>query len=260
VSEDPGNRAATLAALTRMAEAAAREHPTPEQLFAYQEGQLTADEEDAIREHLALCPDCTRMVLELAGVVQGELPEAAPLSEREAASLATAIARFAAPRGKERRTYHGALRRLALPLAASLATVALASLFWARSRPLDGGAAAGARANVAVRELVPVAQGISPSDRGQPEPLPPATPAVVLVLDVADQRGFPRYLAVVSDQRGGRVLMTNDALQRSPLGNFTLEIVSPLPGSGLYHIQLWGLDGGRRVSLAEYQVDLRTAG
>ena len=41
-------------------------HPTARKLAAYQDGQLTSEEEEEIQEHLAECRECTRALLDLA--------------------------------------------------------------------------------------------------------------------------------------------------------------------------------------------------
>lgn len=41
------------------------DHPKPETLLAYRADTLSADEDEAVREHLAECADCTGLVLEL---------------------------------------------------------------------------------------------------------------------------------------------------------------------------------------------------
>jgi hypothetical protein len=41
------------------------DHPTPEELSAYQAGELTPEQSDAIQEHLAGCELCTEVLLDL---------------------------------------------------------------------------------------------------------------------------------------------------------------------------------------------------
>ncbi|MEM9552926.1 MAG: hypothetical protein AAGC60_01605 [Acidobacteriota bacterium] len=42
------------------------EHPTPEVLLAYHERRLPSPAREALLDHLALCPRCSRAVLDLA--------------------------------------------------------------------------------------------------------------------------------------------------------------------------------------------------
>src|SRR5262245_53308308 len=88
MTEAQDQRASMIHGLVREAGLEAGGHPAPEQLFEYQEGLLREEEEAKVQDHLALCPDCTRMVLELAGTVEPEFPEVeGPLSEERMAAL-----------------------------------------------------------------------------------------------------------------------------------------------------------------------------
>ncbi len=259
VTDDAERRAAALVALGRAGGGAGVEHPAPEHLFAYHDGSLAAAEEEAIREHLVLCPSCTRTVLEIAGVVETELPAAGVLDEREAARLAAAIRQRAGLPSSRRRRGGGVVSRAILSVAVALALVALVTMFWEWAPRREGAVAGGPLANVVVRDLVPVGAGARDREGGRSGELPSAAPAVVLVLDLADLRTFPRDRLGLSEQDGGKILWTSEALTRDGRGNFTLELTRPLPGSGLYRIDLWGLDGQRREQLAAYLTDLRAA-
>lgn len=48
----------TLAAVLEKTTAAFAEHPGPDRLFAYNAGELSEEEEEALRDHLSLCRDC----------------------------------------------------------------------------------------------------------------------------------------------------------------------------------------------------------
>lgn len=45
---------------------AAESHPTPEDLAAYQAGELAMAQRERIKDHLAICEDCSRLLLDLA--------------------------------------------------------------------------------------------------------------------------------------------------------------------------------------------------
>jgi anti-sigma factor RsiW len=55
---------AVLARETR-SERDTRSHPVPEELVAYQAGDLSPDEDQEVQEHLILCPDCPDLLLAL---------------------------------------------------------------------------------------------------------------------------------------------------------------------------------------------------
>lgn len=47
-----------LAAVLRKTTAGFEEHPAPDRLFAFSAGELSGEDEEAVREHLSLCRDC----------------------------------------------------------------------------------------------------------------------------------------------------------------------------------------------------------
>lgn len=55
-----------LRALAARERRALDDHPTPETLGAYRAGELPPEEQEALRDHLALCPDCAEMLLDFA--------------------------------------------------------------------------------------------------------------------------------------------------------------------------------------------------
>ena len=192
-----GRRVSMVYGLAREAGLEAGEHPAPERLFEYQEGLLTKEQEAEVQDHLTLCPECTRMVLELSGTVAPELPEVeAPFSRERVEAIWPGLRRrLPHPPKPQVARWRRSAQRVALPLAASflLATLAL------------------------VLSLVGV------------------------------------YGLVSAD---GKFLWLSDELQRSTRGNFTLQLARPVPDSGRYRVRLFGVDGGRREPLAEYEVDL----
>jgi hypothetical protein len=64
-----------LRALAARERRALDDHPTPETLVAYRAGELPAEDQEALRDHLALCPDCAEMLLDLATFEQFTPPE-----------------------------------------------------------------------------------------------------------------------------------------------------------------------------------------
>lgn len=63
-------------------------HPSPEELVAYRAGDLTAEEDDRIQEHLTQCGECARLLLDLAEFEQLPPPpeEIGPVDARDEAS------------------------------------------------------------------------------------------------------------------------------------------------------------------------------
>src|SRR5690349_24851844 len=64
------------------------DHPASEDLVAYRAGDLTAEEDDRIQEHLTQCRDCARLLLDLAEFEQLTPPpdELGPVDARAEAS------------------------------------------------------------------------------------------------------------------------------------------------------------------------------
>lgn len=68
-------------ALRRLAEQKRRSltnHPTPQELASYHAGELPPEAEARLREHLALCRECSDLLLDLAGFADLKPPEGVP--------------------------------------------------------------------------------------------------------------------------------------------------------------------------------------
>lgn len=262
MTEERNSRASAFTDLVRQAGLDAGPHPAPERLLEYQEWLLGQAEAEAVQDHLALCPECTRKVLELAGTLPPELPAGvAPLSDEQMAEIWPAIRGrlpLSAPIPLETGRPRRQAWRTALPLAASLLlATTLAASYWAGSMLRENRRLAEPRVNVAVEDLVPVGQTDVRRERSSRKDVSPQAEAVLLVLNVADLRPFPAYGAEIREGPQGPVLWSSDRLRRSSRGNFTVQLSRPFPGSGPYRIRLFGIDGDRRELLAEYEADLR---
>ena len=254
MTDERGWRASATRELMRAAGLDSDAHPSAERLFEYQEGLLAPDIEDEVRDHLSLCPSCTRMVLELSGIVPPELPESGePLSEERMAELWPGMRqRLAFASRPKPAPWRHSLDRIVLPLAAVLLLVTLvASLLLKENRRLTA-----PRGNVAILDLVPSGEEGVRRDGGRERSALREAEAVLLVLNLADLRPFPIYRAEILDLEGGEPLWVSDDLKRSVRGNFTLQLARPFPGSGRYRIRLLGIDGHRREPLAEYEIHL----
>jgi hypothetical protein len=262
MTEERNLRASAFSDLLRSAGLKAGPHPPPERLLEYQEGLLGEPEAEVVRDHLALCSECTRMVLELASTLPPELPARfAPLSDEQMAEVWPAIRQrlpLSPPIPLEAGRPRRLVWRIALPLVASvLLATTLASSYWAWSMLRESRRLADPRVNVAIENLVPTGQTDIRGDGDLRKGVPPRTDAVLLVLNMADLRPFPVYGAEIREGLQGPVLWSSDQLQRNSRGNFTVQLLRPFPGSGLYRIRLFGIDGQRRELLAEYEADLR---
>lgn len=70
--------AAALKFLTDQERRLLADHPAPRQLAAYHAGELAPEAEARIREHLALCRDCSDLLLDLAGFKKLTPPPGVP--------------------------------------------------------------------------------------------------------------------------------------------------------------------------------------
>jgi hypothetical protein len=260
MTEERDQRVAMLYDLVREAGLEDGGHPPADQLFAYQEGLLTSGEEAEVQDHLSLCPDCARMVLELSGTVEPEMPATeTPFSEERLAKLWPGMRRrlplpFQAGTASRRRSSE----RIASALAASFLLATGGVSLWAWSLHQQNHQLAEPRVNVEVRDLVPLGEGGVRRGRGDEAGVPRGSEAVLLVLNLDNLRSFPTYRAEIQELPAGKVVWVGSDLRRSSRGNFTLQLPFPFPGSGRYRIRLLGVEGDRRELLATYEVDLST--
>ncbi len=62
------------------------EHPSPEELSAYQANELTPEEDERIQDHLAVCQHCTELLLDLEEFLEPPAVAAEPAADFEAAA------------------------------------------------------------------------------------------------------------------------------------------------------------------------------
>jgi anti-sigma factor RsiW len=238
-------------------------HPAPEQIVAYHEHRLPAEEMESLRAHLVACPDCAAQLVELAALVEGD---DAPGPEMSRAELDAAWQR---QRGKlfpgsplsfpDRRTHDAPprLRRAwaaaaSLGLAAALLAVVVA-VQWRTivrlERPqvnpplvnlrLEGSVRQG---NQKIRELH----------------LTPEVERAWVILNPDGELDYPSYDAEIRSADGEVVLRLAD-LRSSEAGNFRLEIPRALLPEGEYRIVLLGKKGGQRRIVGEFELRVRSS-
>ena len=52
-----------------------KEHPSPDELLAYHIGELQSEEIERVQDHLAVCGECSQLVLSLGPVVRSSAKE-----------------------------------------------------------------------------------------------------------------------------------------------------------------------------------------
>lgn len=232
-------------------------HPSPDELLDYQAGDLSPQQREGIQDHLALCPECARAVLDLSRFPDVEparqedrLADADVAAEwrrfRERAGVAPAlhrpprVSRFASP-------------RLAYALAASLLLAVLGLSLWISRLRGEVRALAEPTVNVVVADLVPREQAGERS-AGDEETIgvPAWADRLLLILNLAEAAADGEYRVVISTVDGTR-LWSRRGLRPSADGNFTLEVPRRLLPAGPYRIRLYGPQGSTAPA-AEYAI------
>lgn len=223
-------------------------HPGPEILLAYHEGELDPGEAERVQDHLALCPDCTRVILEMAELAGVEPSLEGQLSGEEMARLwPTVQSRLSAERP--------AAPRWPLALAAALLLAVVGLSVWALSLREANRRLSQPRVNVTLQDLVPLAEERLREGAGTETPRLRQGGSAVLVLNLADLRPFSRYrIDIVGPD--GRVLWSSEEPARSSRGNFTVELQPGFLPAGRYRVHLLGLEDGREELLAEYRLEI----
>lgn len=228
MNEDRRDPDAPLDALVRAAAAAGRRvrpgHPEAEELLDHSLGLLAPEADARLRQHLAVCAECTGVVLDLQEI------------------------------GASTPTRQGAPKLLAWALAATV-LLCLGLLAWNLS--LARGIAVAPRADLQLVDLAPL--GPTPgadTERGGEHTLDvrlrPDVASLVLRLDLEDPRSFPRYGITVQGPDGRPLAHEIDA-HRADDHAFLVELAArDLASPGLYHLHLDGRRGAVTTPLATY--------
>lgn len=228
------------------------EHPPPDELLAYHEGRLSADDVERIQEHLVQCGACSGVVLDFA-----RFPRLEPPDESHRLSGAEVEERW---QSLEREL--GARRRplwrrseVLLPLAALFFFATLGLALWVSALRQEVDALRAPRGDVYVMaDLRP--DGGATRGGTDARRLPPWAERVVVLLALAPGADYGTYEVELSREGGGGGLSTLPVFQ-TPEGGFAVEVPADLVESpGRYRFELYGLEGGRRESLAEYSLEI----
>lgn len=246
------------AALRDLARARSREltdGPSADELVDYLLGALPPEDEERVQEHLALCPECARLVLDLAALLASS-PAATSLSERDRARERDRFVGRVAPGRGSPAARSRLPRRYTLALAASV-VLALGLGLWCAELLRERASADRPRADVALVDLAPVGAGSERSGAAPVQVRPPRRAArLALLLNLADFRRFPRYGVELVAPGGGIEWRDDDAL-RGEDGTFLLEVpTADLAAPGLYRVRLRGRGAGADVPLAEYAFEV----
>ena len=232
-------------------------HPSPDELLGYHHDRLTPAEIERLREHLAVCPSCTRAVLDMDSFpdVEPAAPEFRVTPEEIARGWSRFRLRLPSPDTRQPwwRLFFTSVRFAQATAATLLLTVVGLAVL---SRSPFSQERLSPRLNVALAELVPVTDASERTDAGPLVRLPETAAGVVLTLVLVDARTFTAYEVDISGEPSAPLWTSRD-LQRAPEGHFTLEIPRGFLPAGPYQIRLHGLEDDRRVLLATYRLSLK---
>jgi hypothetical protein len=240
-------------------------HPAVEELIAYHAGELPHEQQERLRDHLALCHDCAGLLRDLADFPDLAPPEGArPLSapdvdgaweemekrlgragrpESQTPPLGSPAVRTAGPRSAPQTPGRGWIRALT-SLAAVLFLATIGLTLWALSlqRKLSQ-----PQADVDVVHI-----GAEEPERGpgeveaEVEAVEVSRPGRKVMLFVNPGEAAPERGELVISNAAGEVLWRGLVVEKDEYGAFVLELPRGFPASGDYPVQLFGLENGRR--------------
>lgn len=255
-------------------------HPSPRQLSHYQRGELSAADTETLQDHLAQCPECAELVLDLDGFgdlghdAEGELWEGRKTAVWDALSASITDHHGSAP------TAASLGWRWAPLAAAALLALAVGLVGWlavqhqgaelARTKEqlaemgerlaqagqriadLEGGSAESPQLVVPSLDLFP--PSFQRGDAGSPTlVMPHQARFFLLELHTTDTDSQPDYRLSIVRPDGGEV-WSGHGLQRTPGGSFRIAVPRQLLTPGHYRLELYGLGEEARL-LAEYELE-----
>lgn len=240
-------------------------HPEPETLAAYHAGELTADEEQRLQDHLLSCRECSDLLLDLDGLadpgfgagslapadqealwgrIQGEIgkePEEKPLAP--VVPLHRPSPTSGSPRWLQ-----------ALAAALLVATVGLSA--WVASLQRTVSELSQAQPNPSVIQLSPATTRSGRGSRGEGIATDDSRRLIlVLYLPGPPARATP-YRAEIVRQDGGKVLEIQGLVFKEKLDGVTLELSRDELAPGDYRLLLFGStgQGAPEKPIAEYRL------
>ena len=235
------------ASLEALSQAHRGPHPPPDQLLGYHLGELDSETNDTVEEHLALCTECARNVLDMAAFLDGGTDEACPENpiqdsgecleeDTEATTDATGggadpALRFSRPRVNPRALPFYRRANLAWAAALFFGIVSLGLL--GRLLSLPAVEAPTPRTQIALYDLGGLQRGgETPWIR-----FDASTPEAVLVLP-APTLGPGVTYGLVLETPEGELLWRDSALERTAAGLLTLAIPRGFLPAGRYILRL----------------------
>lgn len=225
------------------------EHPEPDKLLAYHEGELSEEDADLIQEHLVHCDECAQTVLDFAAFPNLEPPdESLRLSRSQVREqwqeLEAKVAELRRPLWKR--------HEVALALAALFCAATIGLGVWVAQLRQEIDALEGPKSDIYLIADLRPGGTVTRGSGGRAEQVPRWAREIFLLLNGAPDGEYGGHEVEVRSVEG-RMIVRAQPVHRNPEGNFPMVLPRALLPDGEYVVELFGLRvGSPRVSLAEY--------
>lgn len=248
------------------------DHPTDEELDLFARGGLGEDRREDIRNHIAVCPDCLRDVLEQKTFPLLEPPSGVPdvtdeqIEDRWQIVRRKLLAESTSERNPGTAWLPGpkpsalVRRRHLQPVWAALAAAALVLLVIGSFRLLPGAWLRAGRpsVNAQIASLLPEGSDSGTHPRGSEETiqrisLMPAADSLVLVLNAPTLADFSRYRIELIEASEGKPRWSDSSIRPTEGLSFTVSFPRSALPAGRYLLRLWGGEGSALRLVANYR-------
>ncbi len=259
-------------------EAAVNDHPEVEELVDFQEGRLTDDDAERVRQHLEACAECQEELQELASFDDPPDAELLPSSEQTAADWERFQEQIAREASSGDQAGQGEAEPLSreptatptptvarprpaarwLPMAASL-IIGLIGGLWIASRDTPPVETSSSPQDPYAIDLVPDGEDlVRDAATLRDVAVPEGMDGLVARLNLGDQTPYDAYRAEIADATG-TIAWSRDGLRRQPAGEFLLLVDRTALPAGKYRLSVLGLEDSEETVLATYTFELSYA-
>lgn len=233
-------------------------HLEPEEIAAYHDGRLSAEDEQRVQDHLVACRECSELLLDLEGLADpgfgaGEaLPDGAGERVWESVRKEIQPANVVPFRREERSRTETprSLRSLRL-LAAMLLLSTMALSGWVASLRDRVQELSSPQANTPILDLYPASSVRSEGSSPAVPPVPADARVFTVILRPPGRPAFDAFGIEVLREDGSEV-WRDDGLKPT-YGSFSLTLTRDRLGSGDFRLRLVGIGPeGDRQTIGEY--------
>ena len=232
-------------------------HPDADELVAYHEGTLSADDAQRVQDHLLACRECAALVADLEGLgdpdfgadetIPEETAELVWKNVRQQMRREEGPSNVVSLRGRMRAPD---LPSWVRPLAAMLVVSTLALSGWVaylRGQVRD---LSSPQLNAPILDLYPA--GSTRGEGQAVQTVPPDARLFTVVLNPAGRPAFEEYELQIVDTEG-KEIRRDGGLKPNSYGSFSVTLSRDLLGPGDFRVRLVGIDsGGGRQTVEEY--------